>query len=528
MKFKGVEKNSVIREIGSLYRNRDSSDWHVHVNLTPGQRKKSFGVSQIPILARRRVLNATEQLRPAGFQSNVEIENTRFWRAEPIENCPIRTVSRQEDRQQWCFVFETKETRYYLPQLELARVLFFHHAYLARLSLIQNGLSQEFDVHRIAGSSEALINILPTCTLPIFVRGDYSLRRALAWMLLDDSARHSYESIARNQLQQGYETAKYRIWRFQFKPPPLMGVRLTFGGHFDMKQGVFFVYEVYGIYNLTSDCPSCVDFVDPRFSEGRSVDSSAARAKPLFGTELEIDDDQDPDANHSAIRIAAKVVTIEFANPIQTNRISKSKTHAGGMRHEGDLADSQNDTVTEISTDEASTQGTLPSADYDGLDDTSEDTNLYAIKFQLFDEMVRKLVTLPHCGRKHREIRKLPSLEGYSKHLLVDGNPRCVLFQLISKGDKVYALLEVDTSDNKSSLSTLVLKLSSSSMDWNKCIGELEIRLVKRSLVWPTSFLDVVFGSDCKRVAHQKTIDSTLLDQDSTLRWAERIYQELN
>jgi len=159
MKFKGVEKNSVIREIGSLFRNRDSSDWHIHVNLTPSQRKKSFGASQIPILARRRMLNATEQLRPAGFQKNVEIENTRYWRAELIENCPLPAVSRQEDRQQWCFVFETNETLYYLPQLELARVLFFHHAYLARLSLIQNGLSQEFDVQRIDGSSEALVII---------------------------------------------------------------------------------------------------------------------------------------------------------------------------------------------------------------------------------------------------------------------------------------------------------------------------------------------------------------------------------
>jgi len=528
MKFKGVEKDSVIREIGSLYRSRDSSDWNINVNLTPGQSKKSFGVSQIPILSRRRVLNATDQVRPAGFQTDVEIENTRSWHVELIESCPIRSVSRQEDRQQWCFVFDWKNTRYYLPQLELARVLFFHHAYLVRLSLIQKGLSQEFDVQRNDGLSEALVNILPTCTLPLYVRGDYSLRRALAWILLDQSARSSYESIARNQLQQGYNTKKHRVWRFQFEPPPLSGVKLTFRGHFDMKQGVFFVYEVDGIFNLKSDCPSCVDFVDPRFSENRSGDGSATSAKPSLSSEPEIDDDQDPCADHSEIRIAAKIVTIEFVNPIQTNRISKSKTHAGSPRLEGGNTDLPDNTLTEISTDEASNQGTVPSADYDGLDDTSEDTSLYAVKFRLFDEMVDKLMTLPDCSRKHRKIRKLPSIEGYSKQLLADGNPRCLLIQLISKSDEVYALLEVDTSDNKNSLSTLVLKKASSSTDWNECIGELEARLVKRSLVWPTSFLDVVFGCQCKRVAHQKILDNTLLDQDSTLRWAERVYQELN
>ena len=45
------------------------------------------------------------------------------------------------------------------------------NVFLVRLSLIQNGLSEEFDVQRIDGSSEALVNILPTCTPHLYVRG---------------------------------------------------------------------------------------------------------------------------------------------------------------------------------------------------------------------------------------------------------------------------------------------------------------------------------------------------------------------
>ena len=204
MKFKGVENNSVIREIGSLFRRHDGPDWHINVKLAPGQKKQYFGVSQIPVLARRRVVNASEQPRPAGFQSRIVIENTRHWRTEPIEACPIPVVNRQDDGQQWCFNFEFGGTQYYLPQLELARVLFFHHAYITRLALIPNGLSQEFDVQRLDKLSKALVNILPTCTLPLYVRGDYALRRLLAWILLDEEAKLSFESVARYQLQNGY------------------------------------------------------------------------------------------------------------------------------------------------------------------------------------------------------------------------------------------------------------------------------------------------------------------------------------
>jgi len=277
MKFKGVENNSVIREIGSLFRRHDGSDWHINVKLAPGQKKQHFGVSQIPVLARRRVVNASEQPRPAGFQSRIVIENTRHWRTEPIEACPIPVVNRQDDGQQWCFNFEFGGTQYYLPQLELARVLFFHHAYITRLALISGGLSQEFDVQRIDKLSKVIVNILPTCTLPLYVRGDYALRRLLAWILLDDEARLSFESIARNQLQNGYDTDKYRLWRFQFEPPPLSGVELTLRGHYDQERKAFCVYEIYGVSNLSCGCSAYVDFVDPRFAERRAGLGRAVR-----------------------------------------------------------------------------------------------------------------------------------------------------------------------------------------------------------------------------------------------------------
>lgn len=529
MKFKGIEHNSVIREIGSLFRRHDSSDWHINVKLTPGQKKKYFGVSQIPILARRRMVNATEQPRPAGFQSRVVIENTLLWLTVPIEACPIPVVSRQDDGQQWCFNFEFCGTRYYLPQLELARALFFHHAYITRLALIPGGLSQEFDVQRIVKLSKTLVNILPTCTLPLYVRGDYTLRRLLAWILLDDDARQSFESIARYQLQNGYDTDKYRLWRFQFEPPPLVGVELTLRGHYDQARKAFFVYEIYGISNLTCHCPAYVDFVDPRFSEKRASQGRAVLPSPQSSPELVIDEEQEPDVDQTEIRIETPAVAFEFVNPIQTTRIGKGKGQAGSRGQERDQSDYRDNIDLEVSTDEASTQGNLPSADYDGLEDKSDDTHYYADKFEAFNAMALQLIRMPNCRHIHREIRKLPAIDGYSKHMLADGNPRYLAFHRIKKDCQVYALMEVDTSDNKNRLSTLMLKQQDTQFDWERIIRVLEIRLLQGSLTWPTKFIKKIFGSGYKRVSHPKfsSENKSLLDQDAILRWAERVYGDM-
>lgn len=529
MNFKGVENNSVVREIGSLFRGIDKSDWHINVKLMPNQKKQYFGASQLPVLARRRVINPREQVKPAGFQSSVLINTTDLWAVSNIKSCPIAPVNKQGDSQQLCFTFQYKGTTYYLPQLELARVLFFHHAYITRLSLIDQGLVQDFDVQRVSSLNKALINILPACSLPLYVRGDHALRRLLAWILLDLDARRSFESISYYQLQNGYDTEKYRIWSFQFDPPLLEGVELTLRGHYDQELKAFFVYEIYGVFNLTCNCPSSVEFFDPRYQAQQSGGKGAAKSSGLPLPEVEIDDEQDPDPDHSEIKIETPTVSFEFTNPFETTRVGKGDRSSGGTVQGEVETTPSTSTVIEASTNEPTIHGTLPSADYDGLNDTSEDTHLYADKFEAFAAMVVCLVSMPNCSQIRQELRKLPAIEGYSKYLLSDGNPRCLAFYLIKKNDAVYALVEIDTSDNKNRLSTLLLKQQNQKLNWEKRITELEILLVRRSLVWPTSHLKKVFGKGYQPIRHQITTaaDKSSLEQESVQRWAERVYLEM-
>jgi hypothetical protein len=532
MKFRGVLENSSFREIGNMFRPLNGSDWHINVKLAPHQRKRYFGISQLPVLARRRMINADDEIAPAGFTKRVAIKNTRNWKAEPIKTCPIAAVRRQEDAQQWCFVFENNGITFYLPQLELARALFFHFSYLARLSLVQSGFDLEFDIQKTIGVDGVLINILPTCTLPLYVRQDPALRRVLFWIMLDTDARQSFESINQYQLQYGYDTKKYRLWRFQFDPPLLNGSSLTLRGHYHKGLKAIFVYEIDGVTNLTCDCPANVEFDDPLYNDKQSDHIYPARPEASSIPDLKIDDDQEPDSDKTEMRIEIPAVIFEFANPFQVTRKGKGQKGARGGRaiEKGYSVSSLSKTDLAVSTDEASLHGTLPYADFDGIEDESDDAHLYAYKFEAFESMVEQLVNRHSCILQRREIRKFVSVAGCSKHLLADGTPRYISFHFIKKDASSYTLLEVDTSDNINRLSTLLLRQVEPPLAWSHKLGELEVRLLKGSLVWPTFFLAQVFGSDFKRIKHPRTSlsNKALLEQESIHHWADRVYSHLS
>lgn len=529
MKFKGIKNDSKIKEIGAIFRRHGASDWYINVKLAPSQKKYYFGFSQVPVLARRRVLNAIEASRPAGFKSSVTVMNTRFWNAELIKACPIPSVNRQGDSKQWCFVFNFNGVRYFLPQIELARALFLHTAYLARLSLIHNGLSQEFDVRRENEFNKVWINILPASSLPLNSRRDDALRQQLAWILLDEDARHSFESIATYQLRNGYDSDKYRLWDFQFDPPALAGAELALRGHYEPDLNAFFVYEIDGISKLPSSCPANVDIVDPRYSRGQLGQGRTGRSGPQPGADPIIDDEQDPDTDLEEVQIDVPAVKLKFAQPFKTTRISAGKNRVGGRETEEEQTDSPENSCREVSTDEASIHGILPPADYNAAGDENDNPDTYTDKFKAFDAMVRQLVNTSDCVHMHREIRKLPTIYGYSKHLLSNGSPRYLVWHVIKVGNNAYSLVEVDTTDNRSSLSTLLLKHRSSSIEWGKYIRELEIQLIKHSLRWPTLFLENTIGSNYIRISHPKSPPENkgLLHQESIKNWAERVKLEV-
>lgn len=528
MKFKGIKDDSVVEAIGSIQRRLDSSDWRINIKLQPGHQKESFGISQLTALARRRVLNATAEQRPAGYETSVTIQDATQWEHRRISDCPIPAVANREDKDQWSFCFEHSGVTYYLPQLELARVLFFHYAYLSRMAMVPSGLREEFDVQEDESRRYAQVNILPTSSLPQYVRERHELRRLIAWILLDKEVHNSFGSIASYQLEEGEDIGNHRSWMFHFDPPALKNVRLTVRGHFDPERSTFFIYEVHSLENLVRSGPEYIEFCDPGFRTPVSGKGVGAASAPFPEEQPLIDDQKHPSIEGKEQELQLPRVQLTFSNPAYTTRTGTGSRQSSSSTRKLEPAESPGRNQSAVSTDERTIQGQIPAAVFDGVEDHSDDLRHYTHKFEAFAEMVEILET-KGCVSLKSAIRRLPAIARCSKFLLTDGNPRCLSYRLLRIRSQNYVLLEVDTSDNKTRLSTLLLKQPSTDFDWADELRELERLLVKHSLSWPKKHLDKRFPGHYKRIPHPKTtsLNKAFLEPHSIQLWADRVYAHM-
>ncbi len=202
-KIDGILDNSKIQSIGSLFRKLRGSRWEINLILSPKQDRTGLTMSNAPVLVRRRILNPTEDTTPAGYFRAFTIPSTDEWQVKLLADYPIQDAIRWMDRDEWCFNFVADDgIQFFLPQFELARVLFFQNAYLSRTALEPDCLNAEYDVQYLS-PDQAQINILPSSGFPSNFLDNYGTRRLLSWLLLDQDVRRSFESIGKNQKQNG-------------------------------------------------------------------------------------------------------------------------------------------------------------------------------------------------------------------------------------------------------------------------------------------------------------------------------------
>ncbi len=78
----------------------------------------------------------------------------------------------------------------------------------------------------------------------------------------------------------------------------------------------------------------------------------------------------------------------------------------------------------------------LSSAEFNGVEDETEDLHLYLDRFSAFQQMIDLFCKENSVKNFNFQLHKLPNIQGHSKHIKTDGNPRCVAevsFRLIIK-----------------------------------------------------------------------------------------------
>ncbi len=520
--MKGFKDDTWINGIGDLFRRTDGTRWGVNLSIYPSREsgRDATSLSNAPVLVRKKIINQTSEYSLTRYEKSFSVTSTNDWLVESLGNCPALERRLPIERQQYCFVFPLPDgTKLYLPQFELARALFFHNGYLARTSLLHDALSNEFSVE-FGETGRAIINVLDTCNCPVDLFNDYGYRRVLAWILIDADARASFESIGNLQMLDGYSVGQYRRWTFQFAPPPLEGARLHVKGHFDPESRALLVYEINGIREIPSNLPDNIEFFSPKFysqvaGKGHKVGDGADRPSGH-----NVDDSVEASQENRPVLIGDISTEFSLARAVETSKISQKRRPIGlGGDHEGELSEASRD----VSTEEQGPNGDLPSAEWDNLDEQTDDAHLYLNKFTSYFEMLKLLQNNHGCQIIQYPLRKLPSIGRCKKHILKsDGNPRCFSVTRVNTSNGTYVLLEVDTSDSKEALSTRVINARAIS-NLEESISEIEKRLLKASLSWPTEFLDSLFGTKNHfGIPHQKSGNDGVLTVEDVQKWALR------
>jgi hypothetical protein len=526
-KIAHISKDMKIKKIGTVFKKHNSSTWAINLGLENENKvseKTYTNFSNAKLLRKNSHINPTEEY-PRGYNLRFKISSTQDWTSSTINsNLPKGKFLEHY------FLFDavrvdqfgqpmSETIKVRLPQFELARSLFFYTPYLARSSILENSLSIDFDI--VSNPDHYLINILPACSYPISHFNDAGIRRILSWILLDPDIRQSFESISQFCTQYGYDFDQYRIWSFCFNPPQLSGVIFDTYGYYKAETSEFFVNEISGFQKISSHISKEVEFYSDKFIEsksgGKGENSSGTKNN---GKEPTIKDDEE--GNSDDVQIIDVVPThFDFLEAIETRKTSKKSRHRNQGTKDQDLLSTN--APMEVSTNEPISEGTIPSAEFNGVEDETKDLHLYLDRFSAFQQMIDLFCKENPITNFSFQLYKLPNIQGHSKHIKTDGNPRCVAEVSFQLNGQNIVVLEADTSDNKKPLSTRVLSLKDMNQ-WNQIDRAKVLELVvTQCLRWPKGiFKRITLKSEA--LNHTKmNAQNQLIDKKDLETWCKRL-----
>lgn len=532
-RFKTLPDDARIQAIGNLFKYNDRKTWDIGVRFKQSTRK-ALKFSQLPYLSRQVVLNQTVEAIPPGFPIEFTLPDRAFWQTATVGDSALVTYKLSEEQSQKCFVFECAGKTIYLPQLELARALFFTNNYLANAALINSALDLEFYVDHHPNNDDKefpldlVINALPTTLCPKVLFNNEGFRHQIAWLLLNSDIKNSFNSIYQYFSQERVRAPNVERWTFRFDPPQLKGVKVVARGWKSSDESTWFINRIELLDGLFFPDISDVGFSHPNFTENKPGSGKGKGGTyPQLPSEREIDENSDGSEDNESALIFCDATPRIYNRVPRTRKVdAKPRKNPGGKEDE----DNPDSLPPDVSTDDPNSRGDTPRAAIDGLDDLTDNADLYLNKFDSFFKML-EILEQEHGVKQNKPIvRKLPEVGRSESHLMVDGSPRCMAIVMIEHQNEGYFLLEVDTSDGRASIATKVISVRALAPKGKlrDFIPEIERRLLSNQFRWPKKYFDALVGEgNHKSVSHQPSKNEGRLSEEDILAWGERFTNKL-
>ena len=283
-----------------------------------------------------------------------------------------------------------------------------------------------------------------------------------------------------------------------------------------------YINEIVEIKGLESNLPKQIDFSSPRFTQNKNTSStgkSGTYSNRQEPESPEIDDSQEANSDRKILTLPSSPVLLSFSDPVLTRKIynKKRSKNASLPSEEDEIQD-----YDAIGTDEASSIGTIGRGEFEGLEDESNNLDLFMDRFEAFRFMIEKFVEQNNFTTATSKIYELPRLQKSKLHITSDGNKRTLMvYRLNQLFDYNFIIFEIDVTDNVKKLSTLVLCLNDMNEFDERSIKAMMKEIMQRSLRWPTLKYFADYGL-AKTLHHPKNLNELNESSHEFERWGER------
>ena len=524
------DHNIQVVHIGHLFRSSHHKEWRIFIWFNPVQKQKWTRFSHLPLLSRGKTLNRS--IKKNNMADHVvEFDASTLQRAKLIEfpNLSLFSSVLDKDGSQNSFIYDTEtfqgKIRYHIPQLELARSIFLINSYFCRSCLSSTALQHEFDVQYNVEQDHLDIQILSSSSFPKEALEHPAIEQFLVWLFSDQNVMDSYESIFKHYQKNRKITQNGEQWCFSFDPPPMQGWKLHVKGRVSNDGKNYLVVEIIGL-EIDVKLPKTTQIIHDSFKEkeagGGNIGRIVVPTEPIADDEeLQLDDEATANIDTTTRVIEGDPTWMSFSKPSQIKKSRKAQKSGQTISKKEEMGPVGNSNL--VSTDEPILGGVLAAVDVGGKQDATNYNQIFANRFEVFNELILVLKTKFGCRVVFEEILVLLKVGRSRLHMCKNDSPRVVKAVGLRCNGSEIVLLELDVSDGVKMLSTKIL----SGIDketWQSDFERIRRRIVKNSLNWPNDLFDQLYGVNGHReVNHPKGMEKLHVSRENMERWGERV-----
>ena len=406
-----------------------------------------------------------------------------------------------------------------LPKLILARDLFFSHPYLLRAALFAENYSTDILVD-MNDENAIHINIAQNKKIMRADISDPHFLKKLALILLQPDLNKAFLSIYQKTI---IDQNNAKNFNFDMNIPEIKNIDLTVDGIYDKETGIYRIERITSFKNLETgiDRPVQFHFTTRKMIQQIKNPQVQRSNKPKLtnSSKEKLNQNADADIDQRLIKLRnlpAEIYTIEDLKisletpPTKTtvrNKILK-KMDENKNQDEG------------FAGGEGDIEGTIPGFTHES------DTQIERITHE---DLIKVLNQIEEVGYDIKEIYNSP----FKKHNPFRGHNFSngkqlryfYVYKIINKQNhEKFYLCEIDTSDGKKNISTLLLPYEErTQLLIETDLEKLNNSILSQSLSWPKKFLSEIRGITAFTTINHPSKQKQLDDENYYADWAQRI-----